>query len=143
METKDKTKIKVHNVINAPVEKVWKFWTDPEHIIHWNYASDDWHSPKAENDLRVGGKFSYRMEAKDGSAGFDFEGVYKTVKVNERIEYLLGDGRKVRVDFTKAGSETRLVKHLIRNRKIQLKSSSPDGNRYWIILKNMWKNING
>lgn len=109
METNEKTTIKVQTVINAPVEKVWKFWTDPEHIIHWNYARDDWHSPSAENDLWVGGKFSVRMEAKDGSTGFDFGGVYKTVKVNERIEYILGDGRKVRVDFTKAGSDTKLV----------------------------------
>lgn len=109
METNEKTTIKVQTVINAPVEKVWKFWTSPEHIVNWNYANDDWHSPKAENDLRVGGKFTVRMEAKDGSTGFDFEGVYKTVRVNERIEYVLGDGRKVRVEFSKAGSGTRIV----------------------------------
>ena len=109
METKEKTTIKVQTVIDAPVEKVWKFWTTPEHIKCWNNASDDWHTPRAENNLSVGGKFLYRMEAKDGSTGFDFEGVYKTVKVNERIEYILGDGRKVRVDFTKAGSGTRIV----------------------------------
>jgi uncharacterized protein YndB with AHSA1/START domain len=109
METKEKTTIKVQTVIDAPVEKVWKLWTTPEHIKCWNNASEDWHTPEAQNDLRVGGKFLYRMEAKDGSTGFDFGGVYKTVKVNERIEYVLDDGRKVRVDFTKAGSGTRVV----------------------------------
>lgn len=109
METKEKTTIKVQTVIDAPVEKVWKQWTTPEDIKCWNNASEDWHTPVAQNDLRVGGKFLYRMEAKDGSSGFDFNGVYKTVNVNERIEYVIGDGRKVRVDFTETSSGTRIV----------------------------------
>jgi uncharacterized protein YndB with AHSA1/START domain len=104
-----KTKITVTSTINAPVEKVWKFWTLPEHIKKWNNASDDWHTPSAENDLRAGGKFSARMEAKDGSFGFDFGGVYDEVKTNEVIAYTLGDERKVRVDFTAEGDKTKVV----------------------------------
>ena len=86
METTEKTVITVSNTVNAPVQKVWEYWTKPEHITKWNHASDDWHSPRAENDVRKGGKFSCRMEAKDGSFGFDFSGVYDEVKNNEYIE---------------------------------------------------------
>ena len=104
------TKITVKTAINAPLEKVWKFWTSPEHVMKWNNASDDWHTPRAENDLRTGGKFLYRMEAKDGSFGFDFAGVYDQVKSNELIAYTMGDGRKAEVVFTKSGdSETEVV----------------------------------
>ena len=106
METANRTKITVKNTVKAPIEKVWKYWTAPEHITKWNNASDDWHSPAAENDLRVGGKFSARMEAKDGSMGFDFAGVYDEVKPHQRIAYTLGDGRRVNVDFTSNGKET-------------------------------------
>lgn len=111
METKEKTIITVENTINTPVEKVWKFWTKPEHIIKWNNASDDWHSPRAENDLRVGGNFVYRMEAKDGSMGFDFGGVYDKVRTNEYIEYTIGDGRKVKVTFSAKGNSTKVVEN--------------------------------
>ncbi len=106
MDEKEKTAITVEAEIAAPVEKVWRFWTSPEHITRWNTASDDWHTPRAENDLRVGGKFKSRMEAKDGSMGFDFEGVYEAVKMHERIEYVMSDGRKVRVIFSDAGNKT-------------------------------------
>jgi uncharacterized protein YndB with AHSA1/START domain len=103
------TKITVQNVINAPVEKVWKLWTAPEDITKWCAASDDWHTTRAENDVRVGGKFLSRMEAKDGSAGFDFGGVYDNVKKHELIEYTMGDGRKVSVRFSSEGNSTKLV----------------------------------
>lgn len=96
----NKAVIKIENIINAPMEKVWLCWTLPEHITHWNNASDDWHTPFATNDLKPGGSFSYRMEAKDGSFGFDFTGVYDAVKTNEHIAYTLEDGRKVTIDFT-------------------------------------------
>ena len=109
METGNKTKITVQNTVNAPIAKVWQFWNAPEHITKWNSAADSWHSPRAENDLRVGGKFTYRMEAKDGSFGFDFEGVYHEVKVNEYIEYTIGDGRKVTVAFSGRENETAVV----------------------------------
>ena len=109
METQATTVITVESTINAPVEKVWEFWSKPEHITKWNNASDDWHTPRAENDLRVGGKFSARMEAKDGSFGFDFGGVYDAVRENEYIEYTLGDNRKVNVNFIPQGNKTKVV----------------------------------
>ena len=104
-----KTSITVEAIINAPVEKVWKLWTVPQHIMQWNNASDDWHTPKAENDLRVGGKFSSRMEAKDGSFGFDFWGVYDEVKPNQVIAYTIGDGRKVKITFISQDNATKVT----------------------------------
>jgi uncharacterized protein YndB with AHSA1/START domain len=101
-----KTLITIETSIKAPVEKVWQFWSSPQHIMKWNNASDDWHTTKSENDLRVGGQFLSRMEAKDGSFGFDFGGVYDEVKKNELIAYTLGDGRKVVNEFTAQGNTT-------------------------------------
>lgn len=91
--------IAIETTINAPIEKVWNYWTSPEHITNWTFASEDWESPLAENDLRVGGKFKTRMQAKDGSAGFDFGGVYENVEENKVIEYSLDDNRHVSVRF--------------------------------------------
>jgi len=108
METTEKTMITVSNTVNAPVEKVWQYWTGPEHIIKWNNASNDWHTPMAENDLRVGGKFLSRMEAKDGTMGFDFWGIYDEVITNELIAYTMGDGRKASVVFEANGNETKI-----------------------------------
>lgn len=109
MATTNPTKVTVQAVIQAPVAKVWKCWTEPEHITKWNQATEEWHSPRAENDLRVGGKFSYRMEAKDGSMGFDFFGTYDTVELHKEISFTLGDGRKVQVLFTDLGNDTKVV----------------------------------
>ncbi|MES2591579.1 MAG: SRPBCC family protein [Bacteroidota bacterium] len=109
MSTIEKQVITVEATINAPVEKVWKLWTTPEHIINWNNASPDWHTPTAENDLRVGGKFSSRMEAKDGSFGFDFGGEYTQVEENKVIAYFMGDGRKVVILFTAEGDTTKVT----------------------------------
>jgi uncharacterized protein YndB with AHSA1/START domain len=97
MET---TKITVQSTIQADTQKVWDFYTQPEHIIGWNFASDDWHCPRATNDLRVGGKFSARMEAKDGSYGFDFNTLYDEVEVHEKIAYTMEDGRKAAITFS-------------------------------------------
>lgn len=109
MESKNKTTITVQTTIHAPVEVVWKYWTDPKHIINWNQASDDWHAPTAENDLRKGGKFSYRMESRDGSEGFDFFGEYTRVEPHQFIGYTLGDDRKVEIRFMAEGNFTRIV----------------------------------
>ena len=109
MTESDKQKITIEATVNAPVEKVWELWTGPEHITKWNNASDDWHTTRAENDLRAGGKFLSRMEAKDGSFGFDFEGTYTQVRTNEAIVYTIADGRKVEVTFTSAGDTTKVV----------------------------------
>ena len=104
-----KVTITVENTVNAPVEKVWKFWTEPKHITQWVFASDDWHAPNAENDLRTGGQFKTRMEAKDGSMGFDFGGVYTNIEHHKLIEYTMGDGRKVRITFSGQGNEIKVV----------------------------------
>ncbi|MEO6314771.1 MAG: SRPBCC family protein [Chitinophagaceae bacterium] len=109
MDSKEKTIVTVQTTVNAPVSKVWEYWTTPAHIVKWNTASDDWHTPHAENDLRIGGSFVARMEAKDGSIGFEFGGIYDAVRENEYIEYTLGDKRKVRITFTGKAANTELV----------------------------------
>jgi predicted 3-demethylubiquinone-9 3-methyltransferase (glyoxalase superfamily)/uncharacterized protein YndB with AHSA1/START domain len=101
-----KTVVTVQTTVHAPIEKVWQFWTSPEHITQWNNASDDWHTPRAENDLRVGGSFNTRMESKDGSMGFDFTGTYQEVVENKSIEYTIEDGRKVQIHFSPVDNGT-------------------------------------
>ena len=101
--------ITVKTTIDASIEKVWSFWTLPEHITKWSFASPEWHTPYAENDLREGGKFKSTMAAKDGSMSFDFEGEYTLVKQNEAIEYIMADGRKVEITFSGEGNETTIV----------------------------------
>lgn len=105
----EKIKITVQTQVEAPVEKVWNSWNKPEHITKWNSASDDWHTPKASNDLRVGGKFNATMAAKDGSMSFDFEGTYTNVKPNQLIEYTIADGRKVKISFETKGAQTHIT----------------------------------
>jgi len=109
MEATNTSTITIQTVVNAPVEKVWAYWSEPQHITKWNAASDDWHTPFAENDLRPGGRFSSRMEARDGSFGFDFGGVYDAVEEHQYIEYTLGDGRKVKVRFSEESNSTTVV----------------------------------
>jgi uncharacterized protein YndB with AHSA1/START domain len=96
-----KPQITIETTINAPIEKIWEYWTAPEHITKWCNASDDWHAPHATNDLKIGGTFTTRMEAKDGSAGFDFGGTYTTIEEFKKIEYTMGgeDARKVSIEF--------------------------------------------
>ena len=91
--------ITIKSTVNASIDKVWKFWNEPEHITKWAFASPEWHSPRAENDLREGGKFSTTMAAKDGSMSFDFGGNYTVVKQNEAIEYTMDDGRNAIINF--------------------------------------------
>lgn len=107
--TTTKNRITVETVVKAPVEKVWKSWNEPQHIMNWCHASDDWHAPAATNDIRTGGTFSTTMAAKDGSYSFDFGGVYDNVKEHELIQYTMGDGRKVEVIFTREGNDTKVV----------------------------------
>lgn len=85
--------------VKGSIEQIWDYFTNPKHIIHWNFASEDWYSPWAKNDFRVGGKFASRMEAKDGSFGFDFEGVYTEITLYKGYTYGLEDGRKIIVTF--------------------------------------------
>jgi uncharacterized protein YndB with AHSA1/START domain len=101
--------IQVETEVNAPIEKVWDYWTNPQHIMNWNAASDDWHTTRAENDLKVGGKFTSRMEAKDGSFGFDFGGTYTAIEVNSQIEYHLEDDRKVKINFIENEQNVKVI----------------------------------
>lgn len=98
--------IVVHINIKAPIQKVWDCWTLPKHIVNWNFASSDWHCPKAENNVTIGGEFHYLMEARDGSFNFDFWGTYVAIEEPRSLETVLGDGRKVKVFFESTGNET-------------------------------------
>lgn len=97
MGDESKGAITVRTVVNQPVSEVWNLWTRPEHITRWNFASDDWHCPSAENNAEPGGSFCWRMEARDGSMGFDLNGTYREVTHEKQLDYSLEDGRKVRV----------------------------------------------
>lgn len=103
------TKITVEATANVPVEKVWETWNTPEDIMQWNAADPSWHTPSSENDLREGGTFKHRMEAKDGSFGFDFGGVYDKVALHKEISYTLGDGRKVSTLFSEQNGKTQIA----------------------------------
>lgn len=102
-------KITIEAVVKKNSSDIWTLWTQPEHITKWNQASDDWHSPRAENDLRVGGRFLTRMEAKDGSMGFDFSGVYDEVIERNKIHYTMDDGREVETLFKEENGITKIV----------------------------------
>lgn len=104
-----KQKITVEIIAKVPIEKVWKNFTSPEDIVKWNFASDDWHSPEAENDLKVGGKFRFKMAAKDGSVSFDFEGKYTNLEEHKTIEYIIADGREVTISFEDLGESTKVT----------------------------------
>lgn len=101
--------ITIETTVHAPLQKVWEYWTSPSHITKWNSASEDWHTTAATSDLRAGGKFTSRMEAKDGSVGFDFEGIFDTVSLHKHLSYTMSDGRKASVEFIDTGNDV-LVK---------------------------------
>lgn len=102
-------KITVESTVNAPVEKTWKHYNTPADVMQWNSASPDWHTPKAENDLRTGGSFCYTMAAKDDSFSFDFGGIYDEVQTNRLIAYTMSDGRKVTTTFEAQGNITKVT----------------------------------
>jgi len=102
----NKIQITIDTKVNAPIEKVWDYYTKPEHITKWNFASDDWECPSASNDLRAGGKYIATMQAKDGSFGFDFEAIYENIINNEKIAYTMTDGRQAAVSFNNLGDKT-------------------------------------
>jgi uncharacterized protein YndB with AHSA1/START domain len=106
MET---TKITVAATIAAPVQKVWDYYTAPEHITQWNFADESWHCPSSQSDLTVGGKLKSRMEAKDGSFGFDFEATYDEIIPLQRITYTMGDGRQATISFEERGGNTEVT----------------------------------
>ncbi len=105
----NKPVITIETIVIRDMNRVWTCWTEPRHIMQWNNASEDWHTPSAENDLRVSGTFTYKMAAKDGSFSFDFGGVYDEVQYGKRIAYTLGDGRKVRIDFMESDGGVKVI----------------------------------
>lgn len=109
MKPNDKTPVIIAATINGSPEKVWHYWTEPDHITKWNQATDDWHCPEAENDLRTGGKYRARMEAKDGSIGFDLEAIYDEVINLKKITYTMSDGRQVTTTFEDLGDKTKIT----------------------------------
>ncbi len=102
-------KIMVTATINAGSQKVWDYYVNPEHITQWNFADPSWHCPSAANDMRVGGKYKARMEAKDGSFGFDFEAIYDEIVEGKKLTYTMLDGRQATVDFKNNGEQTDVV----------------------------------
>jgi uncharacterized protein YndB with AHSA1/START domain len=130
MEPLKNNTITVETTVKAPIEKIWSYWTEPKHITQWYFASDDWHAPSAENDLKMKGKFKTKMAAKDGSAGFDFEGVYTRVILHKVIEYILADGRKVAITFSGQGNEIKVSE-----------SFDPENENPYELQKNGWQNI--
>ncbi|MFZ4400165.1 MAG: SRPBCC domain-containing protein [Bacteroidales bacterium] len=130
MEHKNKPDITVETYITASIEDVWRYWTEPEHIMNWYHASDDWYAPYAENDLRINGKFKTTMAAKDGSMSFDFEGNYTNIQKFERIEYKIIDGRKVEISFNAIGNETKITEVF-----------EPENMHTFEIQKNGWQSI--
>ncbi|MEW6506584.1 MAG: SRPBCC domain-containing protein [Bacteroidota bacterium] len=95
--------------INASIERVWYLWTEPKHVVHWNNATENWHTTKAESDFKVGGKFSYTMAAKDGSSQFDFEGMFEEIVRHKQISFIIADGRKVIINFFASENVTEII----------------------------------
>ncbi len=102
-------KITIGTTIGRPIEVVWTYYNQPKHIVNWNFASEDWHCPKAEIDLKVNGKMKSRMEAKDGSFGFDFEATYNAISEFKKIVYTIEDGRTVNIDFKDENGKTKIT----------------------------------
>ena len=109
MEQQQRVRITVETTVPVSPALAWEYWTEPRHITQWNQASEDWHTPRAENNLRVGGAFTSRMESKDGKYGFDFGGVYDAVEPHRLLASTLGDGRKVITVFESEPAGTRIV----------------------------------
>lgn len=101
--------ITVESIIEAPIDMVWDFWTKPEHVMHWNFASNDWHCPKANSDFNVGGEFHYIMAAKDGSVELDFCGTFTIIIDKTFIEIFLEDGRELNIQFESEGNATKII----------------------------------
>ncbi len=101
--------ITVESIIEAPIDMVWDFWTKPEHVMHWNFASNDWHCPRANSDFNIGGEFHYIMAAKDGSVEFDFCGTFTKIIDKTFIEIFLEDGRELNIQFESEGNTTKII----------------------------------
>lgn len=131
--------IKIEITILKPVQKVWDFFTEPDHITQWNFASDEWTCSSAQNDLQVGGVFNYRMEMKDEDFGFDYKGSYDEIIPLQKIKYHLDDGRKVEVLFEKVDENTTLVTQAFEPDPQQPELMQREG--WYSILDNFHKHV--
>lgn len=131
--------IAVRTSISTSIEKVWSFFTQPEHITKWNFASDDWHCPKAENSLQVGGTFKYAMASKEEPIAFDFEGTYEAIEIHKRIIYKIADGRKVIVKFDILDEKV-ILTEIFEPENVH--SHELQRNGWQAILDNLKKHIN-
>lgn len=127
--------ITIQCTVNAPIEKVWKTWTSPEHITKWNNASEDWHTTSAKNDLSVGGKFNYIMASKDGSMSFDFEGEYTNLVNHSTIEYKLADDRTVKISFFEVENGVLITESF----DIESENSEELQKQGWLAILNNYK----
>ncbi len=128
--------ITIEVTVKSSVEKVWGYWTEPQHITNWNYASDDWCCPKAVNNLVVGGRFSYTMAAVDGTNSFDFSGVYTQIERLKKINYKLDDNRQVQIIFEKNSESTTKI---IENFEIESENSEKLQRDGWQAILNNFK----
>jgi uncharacterized protein YndB with AHSA1/START domain len=128
-------KITVETEIAAPLKEVWDAWVTPDHITKWNFAIDEWCCPRAEIDLRAGGRFNYRMEAKDGSVGFDFEGVFTKVSAQQSLHFELGDDRIVTIEFMQTPNGT----HVAETFEAEDENSAEQQKQGWQRILNNFK----
>ena len=132
--------ISIETDVNAPITAVWNAWTTPNDITSWNFASDEWCCPRAEIDLSNGGKFSYRMKAKDGSMGFDFDGEFTDVQPHRSINYRIADGREVKVEFNPTENSIKVVETF----EAEDEHSAEQQRQGWLcILENFKKHVEG
>ena len=129
-------KVTVETIIDQTIDKVWEFWTSPEHIIHWNFATPEWHCPSAEQELKVGEKLNYHMAAKDGSMAFDYTGTFTSITPNELIEYTLDDERKVSVSFSEEKGSCKIVQSF----EVEGKNSIDMQRQGWQAILQNFKN---
>jgi len=129
-------KISIEAKVNAPLSDVWNAWITSSDITAWNFATDEWQCPKADINFKVGGKFSYRMEAKDGSAGFDFGGVFTKITPNKLIHYQLEDNRIVTIDFIETPSGIRVVESF----EAEHENAAEQQKQGWQSILNNFKN---
>lgn len=129
--------VTVEVVVKSPVEKVWESWTNPDHITHWNHASADWHCPKAENNLVVGGHFNYTMASVDGNTSFDFSGTYTQIERLKEINYELDDNRQVQIIFERQSDVTTKIIEIF---EIESENSEKLQREGWQAILNNFKN---
>lgn len=133
-------KMSVETNVEALLSRVWEAWVTPKDITNWNFANEDWCCPKAEIGLDIGGKFNYRMEAKDGSMGFDFDGEFTSIQPHKLINHKIADGREIKVEFSKTGNVVKVIETF----EVEDENSAEQQRQGWLcILTNFKKHVEG